>query len=135
MAAQKEITVDQGSTHEEYFLVQVLTDPTLPFNATTNPYIALNLTGYTVAMQVRASYDAGAPVITALSTGANPKITVPNASNGQLLITLLPVDTSALTFKGDSASYVYDIEITKTSTGKVTRIVQGAFTISREATR
>jgi hypothetical protein len=133
MATQKEMVVDQGSTHEEYYIIQQLTDPTLPFNQTTNPYIALNLTGYTIAMMVRATYDSASPVITATTT--NGKITVPNAGSGQLLVTLIPTDTSIITFKGDSASYVYDIEITKTATGKVTRIVQGSFTISREATR
>jgi len=131
MALIQDINIDQGANHKETFVIQTLTNQTLPYNATTNPYIALDLTGYTVRMQVRSSYDAGAVAL--LATNSNGKFTVVPLT-GTITLTVLPADTTAILFKGESADYVYDIEV-QDGSGNVIRPVQGAFVISREVTR
>lgn len=129
-----DITVYQGKTYVEQFTCQVLTDPALPYNATTNPWIPLDLTTYDVRMQVRATYDGAAVKLSALSTGASPKFVKDN-SGGIITLTLLPTDTSTIVFTGEQASYVYDIELVHQTYGTVLLLSFGAFNINREVTR
>ena len=130
MAITKNISVDQGSNFTDTLSIEVLTNPALP-EGVSNPYIPLNLTNYTARMQVRSSYDSSVVVLSA--TTSNGRLVI-DAANGKITLKLLPADTSALIFKGETADYVYDEEI-EDNLGNVLRVVQGAFSISREVTR
>jgi len=126
-----DLNIDQGTTINQSFLLNVLTNQTLPYNATTNPYTPLDLTGCTFSMMVRIDYDQR-DVLDAST--ANGKIVVDTPSSGIFRLVLAPADTTAINFLGDTANYVYDIELTDAS-GNVSRPVKGAFNISREVTR
>jgi len=84
---------------------------------------AMNLTGYSVASQMRSTHDSSSIVATFSGT-------VSNASSGQITLSLTNSQTSAI----EEAIYVYDVEITS-GTGTVTRILEGTITVTPEVTR
>jgi hypothetical protein len=86
-----------------------------------------SLTGYTARMEVRRTVDASTSLI-GLTT-ANGRITI-NASLGAITLTLTPDLTASLTQSG-----VYDLEIVKTATGEVHKVVRGEFKLEREVSR
>lgn len=86
---------------------------------------AVNLTGYTAAMQVRTSYTAS-PIIS-LTTSSG--ITL-GGSAGTITVNISATTTASYT----SGQYIYDLELTSPS-GVVTRLLQGRFTITSEVTR
>ena len=87
---------------------------------------AVNLTGYTAALQVRSGYDAGTALIS-LSTGGSGIVL--GGTAGTIAVTIAASTTAAV----DAGSYAYDLELYQGST--VTRLLQGAFTISGGVTR
>jgi len=103
-------TIEQGTTFSRVL--------TLQENGS-----AMNLTGYSVASQMRSTHDSSS--IVATFTG-----TVSNASSGQITLSLSNSTTSGI----DEAIYVYDVEITS-GAGAVTRILQGTVTVTPEVTR
>ena len=130
-------TVEQGKTYIETFTCQVLTNPALPWDSITNPYIPLDLTTYNVRMQVRKTYDTATTEIYAVNlttTGAVIRFTKVN-NTGVITLTLIPEDTANLRFTGDSATYVYDIELAHTTQDIVLLVSKGSFIINRESTR
>ena len=110
MAILSNLTVDQGST----------------FNVTVDITDAdgniLNLTGYTVAGQIRKNYDSS--TFNAF-TGA-----VSNAALGQITISLTSTQTNTLV----AGRYVYDVEITS-SASAVTRVLEGQLEVTPGVTR
>ena len=103
-------TIEQGTTFSRVL--------TLQENSS-----AMNLTGYSVASQMRSTHDSSS--IVATFSGS-----VTNASSGQITLSLTNSQTSAI----EEAIYVYDVEITS-GAGAVTRILQGNVTVSPEVTR
>ena len=103
-------TIEQGTTFSRVL--------TLQENGS-----AMNLTGYSVASQMRSTHDSSS--IAATLTG-----TVSNASSGQITLSLTNTQTSAI----EEAIYVYDVEITS-GAGSVTRILEGNITVTPEVTR
>ena len=103
-------TIEQGTTFSRVL--------TLQENGS-----AMNLTGYSVASQMRSTHDSSS--IAATITG-----TISNASSGQITLSLTNTQTSAI----EEAIYVYDVEITS-GAGAVTRILQGNVTVTPEVTR
>jgi len=87
----------------------------------------INLTGYSARMQVRPSIKSTEVVIEL--TTANGRIVLYPAL-GKIELLLTAVQTAALTAK----QCVYDLELVSAS-GHVTRLLQGAFTITPEVTR
>ena len=81
-----------------------------------------NLTGYTVAGQIRKTYDSTSYT----AFGA----TVSNATGGTITISLTPTQTNAL----EAGRYVYDIEITSAG-GVVTRVLEGQVEVTPGVTR
>lgn len=132
MAIQYDITMPQGVTKVIPFKVTVLTDPTLPFDQTTNPRIPLDLTTAALQCQVRQTYNTSNELLTI--TDQNGKFVKTNAAGGEFEMRLVPSDTNEFRFGGESFSYLYDIEA-KFSENNVIRIAQGSFIISREITR
>ena len=87
----------------------------------------LNLTGYTARMQLRASYTAP-DIIVELTTENGRIIIIPLTGVVRLL---LDASTTAAFI---AKNYVYDLE-TVSSTGFVTRVLQGEAIVSPEVTR
>lgn len=87
---------------------------------------AINLTGYTARMQVRADVESTSTVLSL--TTENGGIALGGAA-GTILLTVTATLTTALT----AGDYVYDLELVTGST--VTRLVQGQFTVRPEVTR
>jgi hypothetical protein len=103
-------TIEQGTTFSRVL--------TLQENGS-----AMNLTGYSVASQMRSTHDSSTVVATFTAN-------VSNASNGQITLTMSNSTTSGI----EEGMYVYDVEITSGG-GVVTRIMQGQVTTTPEVTR
>lgn len=87
----------------------------------------VNLTNYTARMQIRKTVNSSTTLLSL--TTQNGKITL-GGSAGTITLLLIPSDTTSLeTFCG-----VYDLEL-QSSSGFVTRLLEGQITISREVTR
>jgi len=110
MAIVSNLTVDQGAT----FNAQI--------DITDDSSNAQNLTGYSVAGQIRKSYDS--TTYTAFSAS------VSNATGGTITISLTSTQTNALS----AGRYVYDVEITS-SGGVVTRVLEGQVEVTPGVTR
>ena len=83
-----------------------------------------DLTGYTASMIIRDKPN-GTVLIT--MTDANGKIAFTDRANGKLTLQLTPAETdpTAITWKGA----VYDLTITKTSTGVTDALLYGAIKV------
>lgn len=110
MAIYSNLVVDQGSTFSAFV---DLTDPDGK---------ALNLTGYTVAGQIRKSYSS--------STSIDFDCSITNAIDGTVNIQLDSTVTNGM----KPGRYVYDIEITSTS-NTITRVLEGQVEVTPGVTR
>lgn len=113
-AATHNFVIDQGA---DWYITFIYKDA----NGT-----AINLTGYTAALQIRDTY---ADSTTDLSLTSSSGITI-TAATGTLDVHATAAQTGAIT----AGNYVYDLEITS-SGGVVTRLVQGKIVISPQVTR
>ena len=111
MAIISNLTIDQGATFKA------------DIDVTDNDGNALNLTGYQTAGQMRKSY--------ASSSATDFSASIESASGGVVRIQLSASQTDAL----KPGRYVYDVEIKKTSTSEVTRIVEGQIEVTPGVTR
>jgi hypothetical protein len=88
---------------------------------------AINLTGYTARMQIRATVDS-VPILVELTTSNGGLIL--NEIGGIVSLYISSIQTSALSWtKG-----VYDIELVSPNSD-VYRMVSGSVTVSKEVTR
>lgn len=110
-----DITINQGATFEL----------TVTWKDSTGA--AINLTGYSARMQVRETYSSSSTIVS-LTNGSG--ITLGGAA-GTIAILISATTTAALTapFSG-----VYDLELVSAG-GVVTRLLQGAATVTPEVTR
>jgi hypothetical protein len=115
MAVSYNTVIDQGAT---WYLTVTYENP----NGT-----AINITGYTAALQLRSLPSDPTAVLTL--TTANSGITITGAT-GTVAITATATQTREI----DEGIYYYDLEITSTL-GVVTRLVQGQVVVSPEVTR
>ena len=105
-------TVEQGTTFKRSL--------TLQENGS-----AMNLTGYSVASQMRSTHDSS----TVVGTFA---CSLSNATGGIIQMGM----ASGATTNIEEGIYVYDVEITSSSGGgTVKRILQGTVTVTPEVTR
>lgn len=111
MANISNLYIDQGSDYSTIITVQSASG------------LPLNLTGYTVASQMRKSFSS--------STAYNFTSEVYDAAAGQIRISLTAAGTEAIA----PGRWLYDVEITQTSTGKKKRVVEGLVTITPQITR
>lgn len=110
-AGNLNILVEQGATFS-----RILTVEATPGNP-------LDLTGYTFAGKMKRSFtDANA--------AATFSLVVTNAAQGEVTWTLTPTQTQALA----PQVHRYDIEMTRTSTGVVTRLLEGEAWVSASMT-
>lgn len=111
MAILANLFIDQG------------TDYSITIDTTDSAGEILDLTGYTAASQIRKTYSSA----NATQTFA----TSINASAGQVTLTLSDTQTNAM----EAGRYVYDLNITKTSTSETTRVVEGQVILTPGVTR
>ena len=110
MASISNIFIDQGATF------------TTTVTVTDANGDAVNLSGYSVAAQIRKTFlSSSATAFTA---------TISNASSGEITISLTPTQTTAL----EAGRFVYDVLITA-SGGTKTRVVEGQVTVNPSVTR
>lgn len=148
MSIGKELNLEyrRSQTIKAIFYIEKLTNDELPFNATTNPYIPLNLTDSVVEMMWRKdsngdqSGDAdGEVILIASSEDENPisnttLFTIPNPLQGEIKLNIPPAVTEGLFFTGNEVEYGYDIQITDIS-GNITYPYYGTITLYKDFTR
>lgn len=109
MAIKANLVIDQGTS----------------FSATIDVVdvagVAFDLTGYTVAAQMRKNYTSSTAVT--FSAGHNDAL-------GGITLSLLPTITSLI----EPGRYLYDVEITSPG-GTITRVVEGIVTVTPGMTR
>lgn len=120
IAGTYNIICEQGTTFTR------ILDIERPDPDDSTQYIPYNLTGHTARMQVRRTIESTTPMLTL--TTENGGISI-SGTIGRITINASATQTAALTSSG-----VYDIEIISSS-GAVSRVVQGNFNLSLEVTR
>ena len=112
MAAIANLIIDQGANFSSDVTVK---------DANGN---AFDLTGYTPEAKMAKGYA---------STRTRPSMTsdiATDATSGVVALSMTATQTAAL----DAERYVYDVEITQTSTGTVTRVIEGLITVRPNVT-
>ena len=110
MANISNLYVDAGSTYSNIITV-----------AASNGQ-PLNLTGYTVASQMRKSYQS--------SVAYNFTASILDAPAGKIRLELTNTQSEAI----PAGRWLYDVEITS-STGSKTRVVEGIVTVNPQITQ
>ena len=110
MATVHNIVIDQGTTFS------------LELTVTNDDGTAKNLANYTVASQMRKSYEAA--TATSFTTS---KVD----ATGVITLSLTAAQTSAI----KNGRYVYDCEITATSPAETRRVIEGIVTVTPEVTK
>ena len=110
MATISNLYVDQGSTYSNIITV------------TASNGQALDLSGYSVASQMRKSYQS--------STYHSFTATVYDAANGKIRLQLTDEQSGAI----PAGRWLYDVEI-ESASGARTRVVQGIVTVQPQITR
>tara|TARA_R100000734_G_scaffold11779_1_gene8752 strand:+ start:130 stop:468 length:339 start_codon:yes stop_codon:yes gene_type:complete len=112
MAMISNLTIDQGASFKAEIDVK------------DSDGDALNLTGYTGAGQMRKTYSSSSKIDFTVEF-KDPR------SSGTLTILLSATQTNAI----KAGRYVYDVEVTKTSDGEVTRVIEGQIDVTPGVTR
>jgi len=110
MATISNLYVDAGATYSNIITV------------TASSGAPLVLTGYTVASQMRISYQS--------STAYNFSASVYDAANGKIRLQLTETQSSAI----PAGRWLYDVEITSAG-GTKTRVVEGIVTVNPQITQ
>lgn len=110
MASIANIFIDAGANYSKIITVSA------------NGGGPLNLTGYTVASQIRKSYTS--------TTAYTFTASVLDAATGKLRLQLTAEQTGAI----PPGRYLYDVEITSQS-GNKSRVVEGIVTVTPEITQ
>jgi hypothetical protein len=126
LAGNYNMTCQQGSTFTRLIEIE---QPDLTADPTGNTFEPFDLTGYTARMQVRRTIDSANFLLNLTTENGALTINPSEESNNQIYI-----DVSASVTASVSTSGVYDIEIIS-STGTVSRVLQGVFNLSPEVTR
>ena len=113
MAAIANLNIDQGASFSSAVTVK---------NADGTGF---NLTGYTAAAKMALGYNSTRTRTTMTTTIAGDPTT------GVVTLSLTPTQTAAL---DAPARYVFDVEITQTSSGDVTRVIEGIISIRPQVT-
>jgi len=112
MAAIANLIIDQGANFSSDVTVK---------DANGN---AFDLTGYTTQAKLAKGYSSTRTRISMTSVIAT------ESASGVVALAMTASQTAAL----DAERYVYDVEITQTSTGVVTRVIEGLITVRPNVT-
>lgn len=115
LAGRYNIICDQGSTFQRVIEIKDTDGTVFP------------LTGYTARMQIRREVDATSTIIEL--TTENGRIVV-YTSLGAIELKLSASETAGMARGG-----YYDLEIIKTATGEVQKVLRGEFRLEKEVTR
>lgn len=110
MATIANLQIDQGA------------DFTTTVNLDNTDGTNFDLTGYTVKCQMAKTY--------ASATKTSITATISNATAGEISLNLTNSQTTALS----AGRFVYDVEITQTSGGIRTRVIEGQITVYPQVT-
>ena len=110
MATVQNITIDQGTTFS------------LTINLTNDDNSAKNLANYTIASQMRKSYEA---------TTKTDFTTAKVDATGEVTISLTAAQTTAV----KAGRFVYDVEITGTDPVATLRVLEGLVTVTPQVTK
>ena len=113
MAAIANLSIDQGASFSSDVTVK---------DANNNN--AFNLTGYTAAAKMAKGYASTRTRTTITATISGDPTT------GVVTLSMTAADTASL----DAERYVYDLEITQTSSGQVTRVIEGIISVRPQVT-
>jgi hypothetical protein len=113
MAAIANLIIDQGANFSSDITVK---------DANNN---AFDLTGYTTEAKMAKGYASTRTRTSITSTIAT------DSTSGVVALTLTAAQSATL---DAPERYVYDVEITKTSTGAVTRVIEGIITVRPNVT-
>ena len=113
MAAIANLLIDQGANFSSDITVK---------DANNN---AFDLTGYTTEAKMAKGYASTRTRTSITSTIAT------DSTSGVVALTLTAAQSATL---DAPERYVYDVEITKTSTGAVTRVIEGIITVRPNVT-
>ena len=103
-----DLRVEKGDDFtNDPFVFETLTDSTMPYDENLNPYIPVDLTGYTAFMMVRPNVDSDTVLLT-LST--NNGITI---NTNEITIFIGAALTEPLDFETSTVEYVYDLKLFK----------------------
>lgn len=111
MANISNLYMDQGSDYSTVITVRSATG------------VPLDLTGYTAASQIRKSFSSSQYYTFACE--------LLSPTEGKLRISMSATDTEQIA----PGRWLYDVEITQTSTGKRKRVVEGIVTLTPQITR
>ena len=117
MATTANLYVDQGTTFSTIIDLE---------NQDSTP---LNLTGYTVAGQIRKSYQSSTSV--SFTASVYGDLLAGDALNGQIRLQLAPATTVGMR----AGRYIYDVEITNTQSGEKFRVLEGIVILNPEITK
>lgn len=109
MAIKANLVIDQGSSFSA------------TIDVTNIDGTVYNLTGFTVAAQMRKNYTSSVAVTFSATH---------NGAGGAITLSLLPTITATT----EPGRYLYDVEI-KSAGGSITRIVEGIVTVTPGMTR
>ena len=123
MAIIKNIAVDQGSDTIETFMIEVLSNPTIPYDSILNPYVPLDLSNYTASLKVAADYYS--PAVISLSTSSG---IVLGGTTGKVSITFSAAITDAVVLTGDFCG-IYQLELFDNAITR--RTLQGEFILNK----
>lgn len=112
MATVSNLYVDQGTTFSSIVDLQ------------NQDGSALNLSGYSVAGQMRKSYQSSTSISFVCSIHGD-------ATDGKIKLYLAPATTTGIR----AGRYIYDVEITNISTGDKFRVLEGIVILNPEITR
>ena len=112
MATTANLYVDQGTTFSTIVDLE---------NQDGTP---LNLTGYSVAGQIRKSYQSSTAISFTCSVFGDEL-------NGQIRLQLAPSTTIGMR----AGRYIYDVEITNTQSGDKFRVLEGIVILNPEITK
>ena len=115
MAVAYNTTIDQGA------------DWYINFSYKDDAGVAINLTGYSAAMQLRSEPESATAVLSLSSPSSGIVIT---GATGLIAVHATAAQTGAII----TGTYYYDLEITSGS-GIVTRLIQGQIVVSPQVTR
>ena len=111
MATVANLYVDAGSDYSNTITVSA---------SNVSP---LNLTNFTAAAQIRKSYSS--------SVAYNFNASIYNAIEGKVRVELSASQSEAIS----PGRYLYDIEITNTTSGAKTRVIEGIVTVTPQITK
>lgn len=114
---QKDLTCPQGTSFELQYDIELQNENGSP----------VNLSGFKASFHVRKNYNT--PIIELDLTTENAGIML-SGDVGKINVMITPEMTNSFIFRDDSVDYVYDLDLID-PLGKVRRVVQGTFTITK----